>query len=247
MGQLASALGKAERCLSGWFPKRLAQYVYPSAAFSEDERKRVLDEISQTAIAQPAIGALSCGFLEAITAVGLTPEFVAGHSYGEYTALYAAGVISLESFLKLSAIRGRAMQNACEESRGGMAAVLAGRDEVAKKIAGSSVVVANHNSSRQTVISGPQDALVRMLEDLMQDGLNSKLLPVSGAFHSPLMQEAQKPLVEALSAEAFYPPRGTVFSNVTARAYPEDPGLSANSSAAIFFISGICDRDQGDV
>ena len=105
-------------------------------------------------------------------------------------------------------------------------------------------MVANHNSSRQTVISGPKDALVRVLEDLKQDGLNSKLLPVSGAFHSPLMQEAQKPLVEALSAEAFYAPRGTVFSNVTARAYPEDPEairqqLGGHLLASVEFVTEI--------
>ena len=136
---------------------------------------------------------------------------MAGHSYGEYTALYAAGVISLESLFKLSAVRGRAMQNACAETSGGMAAVLAGRDEVAKEDRGDSVVVANHNSSRQTVISGPKDALVRVLEDLKQDGLNSKLLPVAGAFHSPLMQEAQKPLMEAIAPRSFTLPEARFF------------------------------------
>ena len=242
--ELRQAVAAADRCLSGSFPKRLAQYIYPSAAFSEDEQKRVMDELSQTSIAQPAIGALSCGFLEALTALGVTPDFVAGHSYGEYTALYAAGVISWESLFKLSAVRGRAMQNACAETSGGMAAVLAGRDEVAKKIAGTSIVVANHNSSRQTVISGPKDALANVVEDLKQDGLSSKLLPVAGAFHSPLMQEARKPLMEAIAAAEFHAPRYVVFSNATARAYPDDPEaireqLSGHLLSSVEFVSEI--------
>jgi acyl transferase domain-containing protein len=178
--QLGQAIAEADRCLSGSFLKRLAQYIYPSALFSQDEQKRAMDELSQTSIAQPAIGALSCGFLEAVTALGMTPDFVAGHSYGEYTALYAGGVISRESFFRLSAVRGRAMQNACEESSGGMAAVLAGREEVAKKVAGSPswwrTAVAPDRDLR------PQDA-PQCPGDLKQDG-GVRNYARGGAFHS---------------------------------------------------------------
>ena len=109
-------------------------------------------------------------------------------------------------------------------------------------------MVANHNSSRQTVISGPKDALANVLEDLKQDGLSSKLLPVAGAFHSSLMQEAQKPLVEAIGAVEFHAPRCVVFqrhgaglSLTTRRRFATQLGRPSS------FVGGICERDQGHV
>ena len=219
---IGEALAQADLQLDGQFPKRLAQYLYPPASFSQEQKKLAAEELTQTRVAQPVIGALSCGFLDVLSLLGVEPDFLGGHSYGEYTALHAAGVISREEFFQLSAIRGKAMQSACEGSRGGMAAVAGSREDVAKRIAGTPIVIANHNGPRETVISGPMDALEKILADLKNDELPSKLLPVAGAFHSSLMQEAQRPLVEAFATVTFRRPHCSVFSNSNARPYPLD-------------------------
>ena len=221
--EIGEALAQADLHLDGQFPKRLAQYLYPPASFSQEQKKLAAEELTQTRVAQPVIGALSCGFLDVLSRLGVEPDFLGGHSYGEYTALHAAGVISREEFFQLSAIRGKAMQSACEGASGGMAAVAGSREDVAKRIAGTPIVVANHNGPRETVISGPMDALEKILAELKKAELPSKLLPVAGAFHSSLMQEAQRPLVEAIAAVTFRRPRCSVFSNSHARPYALDP------------------------
>jgi acyl transferase domain-containing protein/NAD(P)H-dependent flavin oxidoreductase YrpB (nitropropane dioxygenase family) len=221
--EIGDALAQADLYLDGQFPKRLAQYLYPPAIFTQEQRKLAAEELTQTRVAQPVIGALSCGFLDVLSRLGVVPDFLGGHSYGEYTALHAAGVFSREEFSRLSAIRGKAMQSACEGASGGMAAVAGSREDVARRIAGTPIVVANHNAPRETVISGPMDALEKILADLKKDGLPSKLLPVAGAFHSSLMQEAQRPLVEAIATVTFHRPQCSVFSNSHARPYAFDP------------------------
>ena len=221
--EIEEAIAHADLRLDGLLPKRITQYLYPPASFSHSEQRLALEELSQTQIAQPVIGALSCGFLDVLLRLGIEPDYLAGHSFGEYTALHAAGVLSREEFLRLAAVRGHAMQRACESATGGMAAVSAGREDLSKRIEGTSIVVANHNTPHQTVVSGPIEVLKKVLADLEQDGFPSKLLPVAGAFHSSMMQEAQRPLVGAISATTFCQPRRTVFSNSTARPYAPDP------------------------
>ncbi len=223
VSEIAESVEAADRAFDGLFEKRLSDFIFPPSAFSEDEQKLAVKQLSQTNVAQPAIGALSCGYLDFLSRLGLAPDLLAGHSYGEYTALHAAGVLSRAEFLRLSSIRGQTMESACRNGSGGMAAVAAAREDVANRIAGTPLVVANHNGPRQTVISGPIEVLKRVLADLEKDGVSSTILPVTGAFHSPLLQEAQRPLAEAIAAAKFLPPRRTVFSNVTGQAYGSDP------------------------
>ncbi len=242
--EISEALADAETVLSGRLEKRLSQFLYPPAAFTAGEKKAAAGRLSATQVAQPVIGALSCGYFDVLSRIGLEPDFVAGHSYGEYTALHAAGVLSRDEFFGLSALRGEAMQNACSTTGGGMAAVLAPRDDVARRIAGTRVVLANHNSPSQTVISGPREAVDDVIAALAKDGIAAKLLPVAGAFHSPLMEEAQKPLLEGIAAAAFHAPGCSVFSNTTARAHSKDPEtirqlLGSHMLSAVEFVAEI--------
>ncbi len=219
ISELAGAIEAADYAFNGLFDKRFSHYLYPPRTFTAEARQQAGNALSDTKVAQPAIGVISCGYLDFLDRIGLSADMVAGHSYGEYTALHAAGVISREEFLRLSIIRGRTMAEACEKAPGSMAAVLASRDDVQGHLNGSGVIVANHNGPRQTVISGGREQVAAVLEKLDAAGLSYKVLPVSGAFHSPAMSEAQGPLAEAIAQAPMREPARTVFSNVTAKPY----------------------------
>lgn len=123
-------------------------------------------ELAQTNIAQPAIAVVCCGHLAFLRRLGLQAGSMAGHSFGEYTALYAAGAISEGELLRLAILRGHLMANACGEKQGGMAAVKASHEEVSKWLGDGRVRIANHNSPSQTVISGPSEALEEVIKAL---------------------------------------------------------------------------------
>jgi acyl transferase domain-containing protein len=118
------------------FPKPLSQFIYPPSAYSEAAQVRNQQQLTDTHIAQPAIGAVEAGYLDLVTRLGIDADMVAGHSYGEYAALYAAGVLSREAFLKLSETRGRVMSAACAAADGAMAAVQATREELLARLDG---------------------------------------------------------------------------------------------------------------
>src|SRR5262249_54166468 len=136
-----------------------------------------------------------------VTELGLKSAMTAGHSYGEFAALHAGGMLSRDDFLALSAARGRVMADACNApERGTMAAVRADRGLVEPSLAGLDVVVANHNAPQQTVISGPAEAVTAAVAKLKEQGLDARLLPVAGAFHSHLMAPVQDALAQAIEA-----------------------------------------------
>ncbi len=223
VAEMRACLESADRLLAGRLPQNLSAYIYPPAAFSPAEEKAAQDRLRDSHVAQPAIGVISAGFLAAAARLGLEPDVVAGHSYGEYTALYAAGALSWEDFLTISEARGRLMAAACDV-HGAMATVQAGRREVQDLLAETEgVVIANHNAPDQTVISGEQRQVKRVVEQLSQKGLKTFLLPVAGAFHSALMAPSQAPLAEAIAALKLKPPRVPVYSNITGRPLPRDP------------------------
>jgi acyl transferase domain-containing protein/NAD(P)H-dependent flavin oxidoreductase YrpB (nitropropane dioxygenase family) len=223
ISELAGAIEAADVAFEGAFAKRFSHYLYPPRAFTPEARQQAVEALSDTRVAQPAIGVISCGYLDFLERIGLSADMMAGHSYGEYTALHAAGVLSRDEFLRLSLIRGRTMAEACEKAPGAMAAVLAAREDVQRHLEGSGVIVANHNSPRQTVISGGRDRIAAVLRKLDGVGLSYKELPVSGAFHSPAMNDAQEPLARAIAEAVLRQPARTVFSNVTAGPYEPAP------------------------
>lgn len=181
------------------------------------------DRLNRTDISQPAIYTASIASHRALVARGEIGSITAtaGLSLGEYTALHLAGVFDFATGLRLVALRGRAMQQAAEQSRGGMVALI-GADEgqaqdVCDRAAEDGVLVcANFNAPGQIVLSGSKEACDRAVQVASDLGLRGTALTVAGAFHSPLMQPAADALGEALAATSFQKPNIEVWSNVTA-------------------------------
>lgn len=167
-----------------------------------------------------ADGSMTGGFV-----TGVIPDMVAGHSLGEFSALVCCGALSFEEGLKLVSVRAQAMQKACEANPGAMAAVIGLPDDVIEKVCaevsggdGCGVVVAaNYNCPGQVVISGNVDAVGAACEALKAAGARRALpLPVSGAFHSPLMEMAREELAQGIKAAKFNTPLCPIYQNVTA-------------------------------
>ena len=183
------------------------------------------EDLQQTRVTQPAIFLHSI-ITAKVMGADFQPDAVAGHSLGEFSALTAAGVIDFESGLKLVSKRAEAMQKACNLSKGTMAAILGMEDkkvdEICQQISGV-VVAANYNCPGQLVISGSVDAIESACEDLKAAGAKRALiLPVGGAFHSPLMEPARAELENAIDSTSFSDPLCPIYQNSPAIAV-EDP------------------------
>lgn len=174
-------------------------------------------ELTQTKVTQPAIFIHSMAILK-IIGNSFKPDKVAGHSLGEFSALVAAGVLSFEEGLNLVAIRAKAMQKSCENTKGTMAAILALENEVIEKICHETngiVVAANYNCPGQVVISGEVNAIKEACLKLTKVGARRALiLPVGGAFHSPLMEDAKEKLSIAINNSYFNQPMCPIYQNV---------------------------------
>lgn len=185
------------------------------------------EDLKQTRVTQPAIF-LHSVILSKVLGKGFTPQMVAGHSLGEFSALVANGALSFEDGLQLVAKRAGAMQKACEAQAGTMAAVLGLEDKTVEdlcaKVEGL-VTPANYNCPGQLVISGEVSAVERACELMKEAGAKRALvLPVSGAFHSALMKPAEEELAKAIEATRFKKPLCPVYQNVTTTAV-SDEGL----------------------
>lgn len=200
------------------------------------------DRLNRTDVSQPAIYAASVaswhGLLStwAMTDTDARVLAAAGLSLGEYTALTIAGSLDFETGLELVALRGRAMQDAAEQTPGGMVALIGAeesqaRDLCAKAAGGQTLVCANFNAPGQIVISGDAGACARAADLAPSMGLRATPLAVAGAFHSPLMQPAADRLRQALASVDLRPPRAPVLSNVTGtpHEHPDHPERFARS------------------
>ena len=192
------------------------------------------EELKQTRVTQPAV------FLHSVVlakVLGVEPLAVAGHSLGEFSALVVAGALSFEDGLKLVAKRAMAMQKACEMEQGTMAAVLALPDntieDICKSVEGV-VVAANYNCPGQLVISGAVDAVNEACAKLKEAGARRALvLPVGGAFHSPLMEPARKELAEAIEEADFKTPLCPIYQNVDAKPHTNPEEIKQNLIAQL--------------
>lgn len=188
------------------------------------------EELKQTSVTQPAIFIHSVAAVKAINALGA--EMVAGHSLGEFSALVANGVLSFEDGLKLVAARAKAMQEACDANPSSMAAILGLDDEKVEQICAATdgiVVPANYNCPGQLVISGETSAVERACEALKEAGAKrALLLPVNGAFHSPLMRPAQEQLAEAIGKTKFRKATMPVYQNITTTAVTDPEEIKKN-------------------
>ncbi|WP_369221584.1 SDR family NAD(P)-dependent oxidoreductase [Streptomyces sp. R39] len=215
-----------------------ADTLYPPTAFDEDTRERRRAALTDTRAAQPALGITGLASHAFLTAAGVRPDMAAGHSYGELVALSAAGALSPETLLQLSAERAAAILAAAGDEPGTMAAVSAGADDVERALrtagAPATVVVANHNSPRQTVVSGPTDDVTETVRLLREAGLGAKRIPVACAFHSPVVAGAGDRFAEVLADTAVRPPEFPVWSNRTAAPYrPDADAVRAELAAQI--------------
>jgi len=181
------------------------------------------DELKLTVHTQPALYVSSAAALAVLRAAGIEPAMVAGHSLGEYSALYAAGVFDFETGLRLVEVRGKAMYAAGQARPGTMAALLNLEDDVVKSIceqasAKGVVVPANWNSPGQIVVSGDPAAVEEAVRLAQEAGSRRSVrLPVSGAFHSPLVRPAVDAMKEALAGVALNEPRCRFVANVSAQ------------------------------
>lgn len=183
------------------------------------------DALKQTETAQPALFTVAAAAYGLLRSNGALFQAAAGHSLGEYAALYAAGVVSFQDALRLVMERGRLMAKAAKENPGGMSAVIGLEDEAVEAVCAEAsqgadaVVASNYNSPGQVVISGAESALERAA--LLAKEAGARLvapIPVSGAFHSPRMRSAQDALEAEMQQYAFHPPDMAFYSNVTGEA-----------------------------
>jgi [acyl-carrier-protein] S-malonyltransferase len=194
------------------------------------------DELKQTKVTQPAIFLHSVILAKSLGSA-FQPDMVAGHSLGEFSALVANGTLNFESGLKLVSERALAMQAACEATPSTMAAILGLDDAVVEEICAATpgvVVAANYNCPGQLVISGEMAAVEKACEKLTEAGARRALiLPVGGAFHSPLMEPARVKLEAAIAATTFNQPTCPVYQNVTASAVNDPVAIQANLIAQL--------------
>ena len=205
----------------------LSDLIYPASAFDPSARERQEGALRATEAAQPAIGAVSLGALRVLEAFGVAPETVAGHSYGELTALCAAGRFDTAALHKLSRLRGRLM-GSNDGDKGGMLAVQAPLGEVERLLAAEKLdlVIANRNAPTQAALSGSTGEIERAVTVFAGHSLSCKRLPVAAAFHSPLVAAAAAPFHEALADIDFGEARVPVYANTTAAPYPAEPAAA---------------------
>ena len=192
------------------------------------------EELKQTNVTQPAV------FLHSVIlahALDIRPDATAGHSLGEFSALVAAGALSFEDGLRLVSKRAEAMQKACEMQPGTMAAILGLDDELIERTCAEIdgvVVPANYNCPGQLVISGSVDAVNTACERLKAAGARRALvLPVGGAFHSPLMEPARQELEKAISEAPFRAPACPIYQNVDAKPHTDPEEIKNNLIAQL--------------
>lgn len=192
------------------------------------------EELKQTKVTQPAV------FLHSVIlaqSLGIEPDATAGHSLGEFSALVAAGALSFEDGLRLVAKRAEAMQKACEMQPGTMAAIIGLDDKTIEDVCAEIdgiVVAANYNCPGQLVISGSLEAVNAACEKLKEAGARRALvLPVGGAFHSPLMEPARKELEQAIAEAPFRTPKCPIYQNVDAKPHTDPEEIKRNLIAQL--------------
>jgi malonyl CoA-acyl carrier protein transacylase/acyl carrier protein len=200
----------------------LSSFVYPPPVLDGGEG-RLREAVNATQVAQPAMAVADLFCHELLGRYRIEPAMVAGHSFGEYVALAAAGVVSARGLFRLSALRGRAAYRAGIEAGGGMAAVGAGLEATVAALAelGIEAHPANVNAPLQTVIGGTAEAIDAAVKQLPTKRISARRIPVTAAFHTPLLAAATRELGEHLATTDFRPPTRLVFSNTTGGVYPD--------------------------
>lgn len=206
--------------------ERLGDIVFPIATWDADGAARQQQRLADTRWAQPALGVTSAAYLDVLSRLGVRADCAAGHSFGELTALHAAGALDFDDLVKTAFRRADLMAAASLTTSGAMTAVACGAQALAPFLDGceGEVVVANFNGPRQTVLSGKADKLREVEERIAERRIPFTRLPVSTAFHSSIVASSLPPYREYLAENiALRPPRFPVYASAEARPYGSDP------------------------
>ncbi len=204
----------------------LSQVVYPPTVFDKNVKKEQEKRLQLTENAQPAIGVFSAGQFQLLQDAGFKPDYTAGHSFGELTALWAAGVFSDDDYFTLAKARGKAMAAPDDPNfdAGSMLAVMGNIENLQDDLKEfEDTTIANFNSRSQVVIAGPKDEIIKVQKHLKTKDYRTVLLGVSAAFHTKLVGHAQKPFAEVVNSVKFNKPTCKVYSNASAKPYAVTP------------------------
>jgi acyl transferase domain-containing protein/NAD(P)-dependent dehydrogenase (short-subunit alcohol dehydrogenase family) len=205
--------------------QRLSDFIYPQPVFEEAARKGQETALRSTDVAQPALGAMGLGALGVLSGFGIAAEATAGHSYGELLALCAAGRLDAARLHQLSNVRGRLMAGGVGSGdRGSMLAVQSSEADLRAFLEdqGLQLTIANRNSPGQFVLAGSKAEIEQAARELEKKSLRARVLPVSAAFHSPLVADARDPFAAALADVPLPPAKLPVYANTTAALYPAE-------------------------
>ncbi|NWH09672.1 MAG: SDR family NAD(P)-dependent oxidoreductase [Alphaproteobacteria bacterium] len=207
--------------------------AFPPHAFDAETRAAQERQLTAMQNAQPAIAAVSLSMRALLHLIGVTPSSVAGHSFGELSALSAAGVAGPESLLRIARRRGALMAEAAASTEGAMLAVQMPADALRLAIAGvdAGIVVANENAPNQSVLAGDVGDIARCEAFLKGRGITATRLSVATAFHSPIVAASCEPFYAFLARQALLPPQTRVYANATAALYPQEPAAIARLAA----------------
>ena len=199
----------------------ISKAVFPPPVFDKAAQQQQTKTLQQTEIAQNAIAAFSTGLYKILQQAGFAPDFTAGHSFGELTALWASGVLSDRDYYFLVKERGQAMATTSEA--GAMLAVRGDIARIKNKFELGNIAIANCNSPQQVVLAGDKAEIALLQTQLEQQGYWAVVLPVSAAFHTPQVGHAQAPFAKAVDSVTFKTPQIPVFTNVSGTPYPNEP------------------------
>ncbi len=222
----------------------LVPVVFPPTAFDAATTDAQERAVTDTSVAQPALGLMAAALCALLGELGVRADFLAGHSFGELVALHAGGAFDLSTLLHLSHARASAIAGAAGAQPGAMAAVRASEAEIAAELADPDVVLANDNGPKQVVVSGTEEAVGRLVTRLRARGVAAKLISVACAFHSPLVAPASEVFATDLGVAAISDPVLPVWSNHTGKRYASGTvrrELAAQIAAPVRFAEQIDD------
>ncbi|PTP73611.1 type I polyketide synthase [Vibrio splendidus] len=225
--EMRQQLAQADQVFGQHKKTALSQILFPIPTFTPEATKAQEAVLTNTANAQSAIGTVSMGQFDIMTQAGFKADMVAGHSFGELSALCASGVISQDDYYQLAFARGDAMAATPEQGDSGtMFAVILDADKLPAVESCISqfegVSIANYNAPTQLVIAGPTATVQQAAQALTEQGFKAIALPVSGAFHTPLVAHAQKPFAAAIDKTSFSAPTLPLYSNATGKLHSKD-------------------------
>jgi acyl transferase domain-containing protein/NAD(P)H-dependent flavin oxidoreductase YrpB (nitropropane dioxygenase family) len=241
-------LEQADRIVAEFFEQPLSSYFYPPPVFDDQQRGQQASALTDARVAPAALSVTSLAAFDLLQCYGLAPDFVAGHSHGEWIALCAAGCLAEEDLLRLSAARGKAIWEASRERPGAMAAAFADAETTLAALEALKIPaeIANYNSPQQTVIAGSPDAIARAVAEFPARGITIRSVPVAAAFHTKAMSPAVSALTPLLQRVPIYAPRTTSFSNATCQPYPQDAQairelVLRQFASPVRFVEEICE------